>query len=105
MELESTRIAELAPVIRAITTDNDPFMGINRIRVKLTNGWEVSVITGGPLHGGNADGVLFEIAPISPEGELIDVKVQGYLTNERVIEKIFEVSKYSPTKPITQSFH
>lgn len=92
MELESTRTAELAPVIRAITTNDDEYSGIKRIRVELNNDWEVSVITGGPLHGGNVEGRLFEIAPIDPDGYLIDAEVQGYLTSEKVVDKILEIA-------------
>ena len=92
MELESTRTTELAPVIRAITTNDDEYIGINRIRIELNNDWEVSVITGGPLHGGNAKGELFEIAPIDPEGYLVNTEVEGYLTSEKVVDKILEIA-------------
>lgn len=92
MEIPADRAIEMASVVRSIKEGYDDLVGIKQVYVELSNGWEVSVITGGPLHGGNADGVLFEIAPIDPEGYLIDVGVEGYLTSEKVVDKILEIA-------------
>lgn len=64
--------------------------GIRGMRVKLVNGWEASIITGSPLHGGRED--LFEVAPITPQGEIDDFNVQGYLNTEEVIEMVRDIA-------------
>lgn len=75
-----------------VHTDTDGVVGIQRMRVALSNGYEVSVITGGPLHGGRAG--LYETIPVAPNEDLMHDELKSWLSAEEVIDEIERVSAF-----------
>ena len=73
-----------------VHTESDDTTGIQRMQVSLDNGYEVSIITGGPLHGGR-EGV-FETVPVRPGDDLLHDELKGYLSAVEVLDEIERVA-------------